>query len=100
VDREEIERLLTEIEFTCNNDVLSFNIVPSNGVNSLSEGYELHIKIDCDKNLIQQIVAKNRLALRIEGELTVIYTPVGSAGEKIKGTPCEAMPILSGLTNL
>ena len=78
MDREEAIALFREITNNCNINVTSVNLVPPRTNDILSKGYQLHIKSlmdNCERGIIQKIVANHHLALKEIEEKIIIYKP-------------------------
>lgn len=55
-------------------------LMPPNTDNTLSKGYQIHIKTNlamCNRASVEEVAKKYQLILRQEGELLVIYKPLG-----------------------
>jgi len=82
LDRGEAMSVLKEITSRCAGSlafsVSSIDLVSPNVKNTLSVGYQLHIKSDVcsdDKKILQNIVDAHQLAFKEVGNRLVIYKP-------------------------
>lgn len=51
---------------------------------SSAVSYEIHIKTECDKSVLREIVKKNSLFLKENGDLTIIYSSLSQQIENPK----------------
>jgi hypothetical protein len=78
LDREEAIKLFKEVITKCKINIASVSLVPPRKDDTISDGFQLHIKSflsSCDREEIQRIVHSQRLAWKEINEGIVIYKP-------------------------
>jgi hypothetical protein len=49
--------------------------MPPDQTNSYSNDFQVHLKTTCNKEVLADIVKSNKLAIKAEDDLTIIYDP-------------------------
>lgn len=76
LDRAEAIAVLKEVTSACTFRVLSINLVSPKVNDSLSKGYQIHIKSqidDSDRRCVESIVNSHQLAMTLVDDYMIIY---------------------------